>query len=180
MPSTPKQNKPRFTHYPGQQALRKGRVSLPGHAYVLTTSTEQRRPLFKNPILGRIVVKEMRRLHEQQAVNSLAFVIMPDHLHWLFILGEGWTLAQLARTLKGRSARIISQQENYQKGQKNIQPVWQRGYYDHSVRDDEDLHRMARYIVANPLRAGLVKQLSNYPLWDALWLTDTLNTSHPP
>jgi hypothetical protein len=42
------------------------------------------------------------------------------------------------------------------------------------VRQDEDLHKMARYIVANPLRANLVERIGNYALWDAVWLDETL------
>jgi hypothetical protein len=38
------------------------------------------------------------------------------------------------------------------------------------LRQDEDVARVARYVVANPLRAGLVKRIGDYPLWDAAWL----------
>ena len=45
-----------------------------------------------------------------------------------------------------------------------------RGLHDHAVRSDEDFRALARYVVANPLRAGLVSQIGDYPLWDAAWL----------
>jgi putative transposase len=45
-----------------------------------------------------------------------------------------------------------------------------KAFYDHAVRKDEDVQGIARYIVANPLRAGLVKHIGYYPLWDAIWL----------
>lgn len=48
--------------------------------------------------------------------------------------------------------------------------IWQAGFHDHAVRREEDLAGIARYIVANPLRAGLVDAIGDYPLWDALWL----------
>ena len=48
--------------------------------------------------------------------------------------------------------------------------LWQRGYHDRALRRDEDLKAAARYIVMNPLRAGLVKRPGDYPLWDAVWL----------
>ena len=51
-----------------------------------------------------------------------------------------------------------------------VSPVWQRGFYDHAIRREENLRNVARYIVANPLRAGLVQQIGDYPLWDAIWL----------
>lgn len=48
--------------------------------------------------------------------------------------------------------------------------VWQEGYHDHAVRSEEDLRKLARYVVANPVRAGLVERLGNYSLRDACWL----------
>ena len=39
-----------------------------------------------------------------------------------------------------------------------------------TLRKEEDILEIARYIVANPLRAGLVKKLNDYPLWDAIWV----------
>ena len=52
--------------------------------------------------------------------------------------------------------------------------VWQPNYHDHAVRQDEDMRKMARYIVANPLTANLVERLGDYSLWDAVWLESTL------
>ena len=55
-------------------------------------------------------------------------------------------------------------------GKSEKRPVWASAYHDHAIRDDEDLRAVARYIVANPLRAGLVKSVADYPFWDAVWL----------
>jgi len=88
---------------------------------------------------------------------------MPDHVHWLVEL-QTVPLASLMRRVKGRSARAI----NRYLGQQGA--FWQAGYHDHAVRQEEDLLAMARYVVANPLRAGLVRRMGDYPLWDALWI----------
>lgn len=144
--------------------LLKGRVSLPRQAYHVTTCTEGRRPLFRDFACARLLVVEMRALHEAELLESLAWVIMPDHLHWLFQLGERETLSATVKRLKARSAHVIARQAG------TGCPIWQRGYHDHAIRRDEDLHAVARYIVANPLRAGLVERIGDYPLWDASWL----------
>lgn len=47
---------------------------------------------------------------------------------------------------------------------------WQPAFHDHALRKDEDRINVARYIVANPLRAGLVERLGDYPHWDSIWL----------
>lgn len=144
--------------------LYKGRVSLAYHAYFVTTVTQNRIPYFQDFCCARLLVTEMRRLHEENQLASLAWVIMPDHLHWLFQLQEDQNLSEIVRLLKGRSAHAIN---CYLKRQGK---VWDRAFHDHALRKDEDIKGIARYIVANPLRAKLVEKLDDYPLWDAVWL----------
>ena len=142
--------------------LRKGRASQAGMVYHITTVTQNRTPYFEVLDNGRKVVQQLMALQEQGMAETLCYVLMPDHLHWLMVLHDG-TLSDVVRLLKGRSARAIGQ------------PIWQANYYDHAVRQEEDLQEMARYIVANPLRANLVSQIGAYSLWDAVWLDYTLS-----
>ncbi|WP_295585593.1 transposase [uncultured Lamprocystis sp.] len=144
--------------------LLKGRFSSPGHVYHVTTCTEARRPLFRDFPCGRLVVKEMQALNNTETLTSLAWVIMPDHVHWLFQLGNDRTLSHAMKGFKASSALSINRFLNRR------DPVWQRGFYDHALRREEDLRTVARYIVGNPLRAGLVQHIGDYPLWDAIWL----------
>ena len=149
---------------PHQSALRKSRYSVCNRIYLITTVTRRRDPVFQDFRTGRIVVNEMRSLETEGRADTLARVLMPDHLHWLMQLGVGQTLARVVRILKGRSSRILNQHL------KRNGAVWQSAYHDHAVRRDEDLNRLARYIVANPLRAGIVASVGDYPLWDCVWL----------
>ncbi|PLK50064.1 transposase [Uliginosibacterium sp. TH139] len=144
--------------------LRKGRFSEAGRVYLVTTVTESRRPVFADFQSARIVVRTLKTLHEQALVSSLAWVVMPDHLHWLFELSQEVELSDVIRHLKGRSAREI----NAIHGTRG--KVWQRAFHDHAVRTDEDLQGVARYIVANPLRANLASEIGAYPHWDAAWI----------
>jgi REP element-mobilizing transposase RayT len=90
---------------------------------------------------------------------------MPDHFHWLVELCDGLLLSNVVGNLKCHSARIINQRL----GMPGV-PVWQRGFHDHALRREESVIDAARYIIANPLRAGLVRRVGDYPLWDAVWL----------
>ncbi|MCY1301188.1 Transposase IS200 like protein [compost metagenome] len=145
-------------------SLRKGRVSIPGQIYLLTAVTHRRIPIFRDYHAARLLVTEMRLLHDQQQVTSLAWVIMPEHLHWLVQLGP-LPLPSLMQRIKSRSAIVLHKAGFGQEGR-----IWQKGFHDHALRHDEDLQDVARYIVANPLRTGLVKQVGDYPHWDAAWL----------
>jgi REP element-mobilizing transposase RayT len=148
----------------GYDTMLEGRTSIPDQPYFITTVTAQRLTLFTNWQVGRLLVLEMRRLHLENKINSLAWVIMPDHLHWLFILKESNQLPEIMQLLKGRSSRTINQFLD-RKG-----PIWQKGYYERAVRQEEDLRSIGRYIVANPLRAKIVNSLGGYSLWDAVWV----------
>ncbi len=145
-------------------ALRKGRFSEPNRAYFITAVIRDRRPVFSDLYIARMLVRQMRVLHDEGTVSSLAWVVMPDHLHWLFQLGDSVSLEKTIGMLKGRSSRQI----NRHLGHEGV--LWQAAFHDHALRKEEDLREIARYIVANPLRAKLVASLSEYPHWDAVWL----------
>ena len=143
--------------------LRKARVSEQGRIYLLTAVTHQRQPVFADWRLGRLLVNQLRCADESTSITSMAWVVMPDHLHWLFELNNR-TLAELMCRLKSRSSRSINRVRGVQ------DRVWQRGYHDRALLRDEDIKGAARYIVMNPLRAGLVRRVGDYPLWDAIWI----------
>ncbi|QZA80908.1 transposase [Deefgea piscis] len=133
-------------------------------AYHIICTTHERARWFDSPALARILIREMRGLHEKGNVDSLAWGLMPDHLHRLLVLQTEQNLSTVIKLLKGRSARLINTHLQ-RTGQ-----IWQKGFYDHALRVEEDLPAIARYIMANPIRAGLVHCVGDYPWWDAVWL----------
>jgi REP element-mobilizing transposase RayT len=143
--------------------LRKGRFSHIGYFYILTAVVENRRPAFKDWRAGRLVVEQFRSAEEAGLVRSMAWVVMPDHFHWLVEL-RNKTLPELMCRVKSRSSQSFKRSRHWQG------PLWQCGYHDRTLRQDDDLQKAARYIVANPLRAGLVQRVGDYPLWNAVWI----------
>ncbi|MBC3775654.1 transposase [Pseudomonas sp. SWRI99] len=143
--------------------LRRGRCSEPGRAYLITAVVYQRKKIFSDWRLGRLLVAELRKAHEDGCVNSIAWVVMPDHFHWLVQLEETG-LERLMQAVKSRSTLTINRALSRRGA------FWQTGYHDRAIRDGEDWEPFARYIIANPLRAGLVDKIGDYPLWDACWL----------
>jgi REP element-mobilizing transposase RayT len=84
-------------------ALRRGRHSELGQVYLVTAVTERRKAVFTDPLLARVLVREMRHLHDERHVESLAWVVMPDHVHWLIELGSA-PLPKVVQRFKSRSA----------------------------------------------------------------------------
>jgi putative transposase len=143
--------------------LRTGRFSAPGQIYLVTTVVQNRDPVFRDYMQGRLVVDALKKAQEEELVLSLAWVVMPDHLHWLFELKNNTLTCIMART-KSRITLALN------RSLERDGSLWQHGFHDRAIRRDEDLPAVARYIVANPLRAGLVEKIGDYPLWDAVWL----------
>ncbi|WHS59265.1 transposase [Pseudomonas sp. G2-4] len=148
---------------PNSHRLRHGRSSERGRGYLVTTVTHQRAPIFKDLRLGRLLIAEMRLAHERGLVNSLAWVVMPDHLHWLVQLEQA-QLSQVMQTIKSRSTLTINRAMNRNGA------FWQSGFHDCAIRDNQSLRPAADYITANPIRAGLVEHIGDYPHWDTAWI----------
>jgi REP element-mobilizing transposase RayT len=150
----------------GSCALRRGRVSQRNSVYHITTATYGRQPFFSAIAIGRCVVRALRAAEREQAARTLAFVVMPDHLHWLFDL-QHTSLSTVVGQMKGRAARHATRALGIAA---YAGPIWQHGFFDHALRTEESLVAAARYIIGNPLRAGLVTRIGDYPLWDCVWV----------
>jgi REP element-mobilizing transposase RayT len=142
-------------------ALRKGRVSLQNQVYLVTFVTDGRKHRFKDFRCARLMIRSMRNCRQ---VKTMAFVVMPDHVHWLVQLLDDASLSQVLKTVKSSSAYQINQHLN-RRGK-----FWQNGFHDHALRKEEAVIEAARYIIANPLRAGLVGNVREYSHWDAIWV----------
>lgn len=143
---------------PHGKDLRKGHVSLPNNAYLAIIVTASRKPVFTSFDDAHVAVRCFHDRDVMRHAQTLAFVVMPDHVHWLLQLGEYGSLSATIRLYKAKVSLILQQQ------------TWQRGFHDHALRDEDDAHGIARYIIANPLRSGLAKSIGEYPHWDATWL----------
>lgn len=141
-----------------QKDLRKGRYSQQNQIYHIAFTTTERTPIFLDITKARKLINILKQSDYLVHTSTLAFVVMPDHVHWLMQLVGTQSLANTIKTIKSKATVQIGH------------PVWQKGYYDHAIRKDEDIQSVARYIIANPVRAGLVTKVGDYPHWDAVWL----------
>ena len=148
----------------GHRALRRGRASLPNQIYHLTVVTAGRAPIFVEHEAAAAACRCFNDPAVLPDARMLAWVLMPDHAHWLLQLGEREPLYRVVSRIKTISAERVNA------ARKRQGHVWSRAYHDRALRSDEDVLTVARYIVANPLRAGLVRNIGQYPYWNAVWL----------
>jgi len=144
-------------------ALRKGRVSIATQEYFITFVCAGRAPLFTDLNIAQCFFQHLTIAPAIESPGWLAWVLMPDHFHGLVRLGDR-NLGREIQALKGSTAYQIRRHGGVN------HTVWQKAYFDRALRADEDRRAVARYIVANPLRAGLVKNLGEYPYWGSVYL----------
>ena len=147
----------------GSNQLRKARNSEENQVYFVTTTTHNRQKIFTDFHLASKAIQGFTHPNTLKDNQLLCWVLMPDHAHWLIQLGTKTTLSQLISNMKAAATRQLRKQGF-------TQTVWQASFYDHALRKEEDLVQVARYIVANPLRANLVTSVGLYPYWDAVYL----------
>ncbi len=146
----------------GSKSLRKGRVSIEGQPYLITSAIHKREKLLNDKQANEIVARALRWLNDNKKIDLIAYVIMPDHLHFIAALKAG-TLPEVMHSLKGYTAKRIN------KTLKKEGKVWQDQYHDHAVRKEEDLKKVIYYCLNNPVRKKLVKDYRDYPYWYCKW-----------
>ena len=126
------------------------------HAYSLTFCTFERRPHFSAALVVECVAEEILRTATERAFQVLLYCFMPDHVHLLVAGGSPKSdLPSFARASRARASVAFRRL--------SVGTLWQRGYFEHVVRDDERLDVIARYIANNPVRAGLGRTSAEWP-----------------
>jgi len=114
-------------------------------------------PMFmRQEAIAQLVVDSLFRGDELGHYQLGSFVVMANHVHVLLLPLTPPT--RLLKSLKGSTARDANRLLN-----RTGEQFWQRESYDHWVRSGEEWDRIARYIERNPVRAGVVSTIEEYP-----------------
>lgn len=127
-------------------------------AYFLTVCTFRREQHFVCPAVVDLTLSQFLRSASLTGVAISAYCFMPDHLHLLAIGTE----ESADTTGFVRRAKQVSSHGHVQLYGR---PLWQPGFFDRILREDEDPLVVTAYMVANPLRVGLTTDAGAYPFW---------------
>lgn len=138
------------------------RAFIPGGTYFFTLVTFRRQPIFADPHAVGFLRGALRRTMERMPFTIVASVVLPDHMHFIWTLptdnsdfSTRWRLIKSDFTRHWCKRGAVS--ENASRLKKGEQDVWQRRFWEHAIRDDEDLMRHVEYVHYNPVKHGLVK-----------------------
>ena len=104
--------------------------------------------VLSQPCIADIIASALKKF-DGVRYRMLAWCVMPNHVHVVFQPLEGHELAQILHAWKSFTAVEINRKLS------RSGPLWQKEYYDHLIRNGEQLKRAVRYTVENPLRAGI-------------------------
>jgi len=154
-----------------QAAMNKRRknIRLPNEIYELssqifsvTICVQDRRPIFKNENWAKTLLDSLNTGLLAKRTEQYAWCLMPDHLH-LLISPRGANLSHTLSAWKSYTGHLLRKI-----GLEGS--CWQRGFYDHALRKEEEIQRAAEYIINNPVRKGLVENWRDYPFSWHKWM----------
>ena len=124
--------------------------------YFLTICVRHRAREFVDAAAVSLALSQLSHTADAERFSVIAYCFMPDHLHALV---EGLRPDADFR----RFVRVFKQRSSFHWKRRTSSELWQRGYFEHVLRDDEDSFDVAKYILDNPVRAGLVATPQEYP-----------------
>ncbi len=125
------------------------------NAYYVTICTFAKQKYFQDKNIVEYLLNILKDLSLQEDFSVLAYVFMPDHCHLLLNFGGKGNLINAVKKFK--------QFTGYYFKRKTEKPLWERSFYDHVVREEDDLNKIMQYILDNPVRAKLVREWDAYP-----------------
>jgi putative transposase len=129
----------------------------PARIFFATTKTSMGMRLLQSERNAGLLIDVLRSLVAEKKFKLYDFVIMPDHIHLLIEVGAEMTIEKALQLIKGRFSFRLSHEFGY-KGE-----VWQRGFTEEQVLNQQSLLAHKAYIAENPVKAGLAASPEEYP-----------------
>ncbi len=138
------------------------RLFAQGHTYFITITTEKRRPILIDNItlLRQAFAHSMQ--HFKYEIDSIS--IMPDHLHMILYPEDASEYPNIIKSIKTYFSKNINQRFKTTQSQNKKQElgIWQRRYYEHTIRNETELERYRNYIHYNSVKHHLVKRAKDW------------------
>ncbi|WP_442481617.1 REP-associated tyrosine transposase [Aeoliella sp. SH292] len=146
------------------------RADVPGGTFFFTLVTYERRPLLTTDLARRVLRDAIEQVRSRRPFEINGFVLLPDHLHTIWTLPSGdtdyptrWrqikTLFTRGWLAGGGTERAVSVAQAVQGGR----GIWQRRYYERTVRDEAELRKRLDYIHINPVKHRLCERAIDWP-----------------
>lgn len=145
------------------------RYNVAGGTYFFTLVTYDRRGFLTSPLARACLRNAFQSVRETRTFQIVAIVLLPDHLHCVWELPSGdsdystrWRRIKSLFTKCWLAGGRAEGERDDSRNKKAERAICQRRFYEHMVRDEEDLERCVDYIHWNPVKHGLVSRVRDY------------------
>lgn len=130
----------------------------PGHAPVFITAVcRERQPFLGSDENKEMLLSVMREVKSETGFTMLGYVILSDHFHWL-IRTVTLDFSAIMQSVKLRFTRRLKRDI----ADRDFKGCWQRRFWDHVIRDEDDFKHHLDYIHFNPVKHGYVVRPADY------------------
>jgi putative transposase len=145
------------------------RVRLPGAAIFITCVTFNRVPIFADRFTCQLLYQVWSVVTKRKPFTTVAFCLLPDHFHTLITLHENDVDYMIrVREIKRLFTRYYqastgkTSQRNQSYVDKQEATIWQRRFWEHTIKNDRDFEHHFNYIHYNPVKHGLVTDVEKW------------------
>ncbi len=139
------------------------RVKIKGGTYFFTIVTNRRLNIFSSPHFRALFNKSLHHVQTYHPFILIAYCILPDHIHLLLRLPENDDdYSMRIKEIKKRFAKLYNLELRPLKEQHKQVNLWQNRFWEHYIRDEEDLSKHIDYIHFNPVKHNLVRKVKDW------------------
>jgi putative transposase len=135
------------------------RYYIPNAIVFITQVVQGREPIFRATEHVDLLRSNLHRVKELYPFTMLGYVFLPEHLHLLLAVTGSSTFSQIMHSLKPNFTKAYKQRT----GIEGSLGFWQRRFYDHIIRDEDDFGRHLDYIHYNPVKHGWASRTEDWP-----------------
>jgi len=146
------------------------RTHTPGACYFFTLVTYRRQRFLCDDDVRLALRESIEKVRQQRPFTIDAWVLLPDHLHCIWTLPDGdadfplrWNLIKRYVTRACGSRLHRAEWMNASKQRHRESTLWQRRYWEHQIRDDEDYATHMDYVHYNPVKHALCRYPTEWP-----------------
>ena len=146
------------------------RAITPGGTFFFTVVTYRRRHLFEQPENRQILREVVQTVRQRHPFIINAWVLLPEHMHCIWTLPQEnsdfsvrWSLIKSGFSRRAKAFCHLEEWMNDSKRKHRETTIWQRRFWEHQIRSDDEYQTYMDYTHFNPVKHGLVQQVVDWP-----------------
>jgi len=142
------------------------RIFLDGYSYYFTIVTHQRNPILIENI--ELLRESFRVSKREYSYKIDAIVVLPDHIHLIITPKKAKDYPHIIRTIKQYFSKHCDRvyyehlEQSNSRWREGYRAVWQKKYYEHTIRNEKDFLEKTAYMRDNPIKHGFVDKIEDW------------------